>query len=110
MQFTNRRQRFGEKFAALGSELEKLSRLAYPECSPEIRDKIACAQFVSAISDKFVKQTLQLEGITSLDLAIERAKTIRGIQRENFERDARNFSGDSFEGGRRFPQRSDGEG
>lgn len=30
-QFVNRRQKFGEDLAALGSDLERLSRLAYPE-------------------------------------------------------------------------------
>ncbi|KAL6255605.1 hypothetical protein P5V15_012853 [Pogonomyrmex californicus] len=42
-QFTNRKQRFGEDLAALGSDIERLSRLAYPECSPGVRDKIACS-------------------------------------------------------------------
>lgn len=77
VQFTNRKQKFGEDLATLGSELDRLVRLAYPECPHEVRDKIACAQFISAIFDNFVKRTLQLENITSLSLAIERAKTIR---------------------------------
>jgi len=50
-QFTNRRQKFGEEIASFGSDLERLARLAYPECSQTIQDKIACAQFVSALSD-----------------------------------------------------------
>jgi len=49
-QFTSRKQNFGEDFATLGADLERLSRLAYPECPLNVRDKIACAQFVSAIS------------------------------------------------------------
>ncbi|KAL6260859.1 hypothetical protein P5V15_008389 [Pogonomyrmex californicus] len=48
MQFINRKQKFGEDLAALGSDLERLSRLAYPECSPGIQDKIACSQFIVA--------------------------------------------------------------
>jgi len=51
-QFTSRRQKFGEDIASLGSDLERLSQLACPECSQIIRDKIACAQFVSALSDR----------------------------------------------------------
>ncbi|XP_071652203.1 uncharacterized protein [Temnothorax longispinosus] len=85
-QFTNRRQRFGEDLATFGHELERLSRLAYPECPYAVRDKIACAQFVSSLSDGFVRRTLQLEGITSLKLAIERAKAVKIIQGGNFER------------------------
>jgi len=85
--------------ATLGSELDRLVRLAYPECPHEIRDKIACAQFISAIYDNFVKRTLQLEYITSLSLAIERAKTIKMIQGEGYEKKRgnlnsnKNFSG-----------------
>lgn len=36
--------------------------------------------------DGFVRRTLQLEGITSLKLAVERAKAVKIIQGENFER------------------------
>jgi len=85
-QFMNRRQKFGEDFATFGSELERLSRLAYPECSFAVRDKIACAQFVSTLLNGFVRRTLQLEEITSLKLAVERAKAVKIIQGENFER------------------------
>ena len=85
--FTNRRQKFGEDFASFGAELERLSRLAYPECPFVVRDKIACAQFVSAILNGFVRRTLQLEGITSLNLAIERAKTIKIIRGEGYEKE-----------------------
>jgi len=94
-QFTNRRQKFGEDIASLSSDLERLSQLAYPECSQIIRDKIACAQFVSALSDRFISRTLQLEGITSLRLAIERAKTIKLIQESNFVQKKKNIN---FEG------------
>jgi len=92
VQFTNRKQQFGEDLATLGSELDRLVRLAYPECPHEIRDKIACAQFISAIFDNFVKRTLQLENITSLNLAIERAKTIKMIQGEGLKKEKENFN------------------
>jgi len=57
-QFTNRRQKFGEDFVTLGTDLKRLVRLAYPECSLEVREKIACAQFISALTDGFIKHTL----------------------------------------------------
>lgn len=41
--FTNCKQKFGEDLASFGAELERLSRLAYPECSFAVKDKIACA-------------------------------------------------------------------
>ena len=84
LQFTNRKQKFGEELAALGSDLERLARLAYPECTNEVRDKIACAQFISALSDGFVKRTLQLEGINSLQLAVQRGIAIKVIQKNSF--------------------------
>jgi len=39
-----------------------------------------CPSFI----DNFVRRTLQLEGFISLKLAIEKAKVIKIIQRENF--------------------------
>jgi len=113
-QFTSRKQNFGEDFAALGADLERLSCLAYPECPLNVREKIACAQFVSAISDSFVKRTLQLEGITSLRLAIERAKAIKIIRADEFQR-KNNFksqSGFNFrtkENGERKKEESNGK-
>ncbi|KYN18064.1 hypothetical protein ALC57_09638 [Trachymyrmex cornetzi] len=79
-QFTNRKQKFGENVAAFGSDIERLARLAYPECSDLMRNKIACAQFVSTLSDGYTERALQMEGIASLRLAIERAKAVQLIQ------------------------------
>jgi len=82
-QFVNRRLKNGENFITLGAELERLSRLAYPECSHESRDKIACAQFVSALPNGFIKRTLQLEDLTSLKAAVQRAMAVKIIQENN---------------------------
>jgi len=89
--FTNRKQKFGEDLASFGAELERLSGLVYPECPFAVRDKIACAQFFSALSDNFLRRTLQLEGITSLNLAVERAKAVKIIQGESFDKKKENF-------------------
>lgn len=78
VQFTNKKQKFGEDLAALGSELDGLVCLAYSQCSHEVRNKIVCAQFISAIFDNCVKR-IQLENIISLSIAIERAETIKMI-------------------------------
>ncbi|RLU23263.1 hypothetical protein DMN91_003466 [Ooceraea biroi] len=83
IKFTSRRQKFGEELSAFGAELERLARFAYPEYSYEIRDKIACAQFINRISGGMVKRTLQIEGQTSLKKAIERARTLEQIHRES---------------------------
>ena len=84
--FTNKKQRYGEKISALGSDLERLSCYAYVECSYEVRDKIDCAQFIIALSDGFIKRTLQLENINSLRTAIERTMIIKVIQENSFEK------------------------
>lgn len=98
LQFTNRKQSLSEDFATLGSDLERLSRKAYPECTHEVRDKIACSQFVAALTDAltdgFIKRTLQVEGITSLRLAIERAKTLKFINQNSFSRKGAEMSRD----------------
>jgi len=74
--------------------------LAYPECTPEIRDKIASAQFIAALSDGFVRRTLQLEGLTSLRAAIERAMAVKVIQENSFSRKQENYKGrDKFQKG-----------
>lgn len=52
----------------------------------EVRDKIACAQFIAELSEGFIKRTLQLEGVVFLKTAVERARMIRAISEENFSR------------------------
>jgi hypothetical protein len=84
-QFTNRKQKLSEDLTTLSADLERLSRLAYPECTDIIRDKIACAQFIAALSDGFIKRTLQLENVTSLKSAIERAMAIKVVQKNSFK-------------------------
>jgi len=119
--FTNRKQKFGEDLASFGAEIERLSRLAYSECPFSVRDKIACAQFVSALSENFVRRTLQLEGFTSLKLAVERAKVIKIIHGENFSnfnnRNNKinknlkiNFGNKNFESRERNDARKEGKG
>lgn len=51
LQFANRKLKFGEDFASYGYELEKLARLAHSECIHEVRDKIACAQFIAGLPE-----------------------------------------------------------
>jgi len=97
--FTNRRQKLDEDEATLGSDIERLSQLAYPECSHQVREKIACAQFVSALSNKFVRRTLQLEGVSSLKIAVQRAMAIKVILDSDSEKGKNygNYNKGSFE-------------
>lgn len=84
-QFTNRKQKFSEDLASLWGRKLNLSRLAYPECDYNVRDKIACAEFITALSDGFVKRTLQL-GVISLKSAVERAITVKSSRELLFEK------------------------
>jgi len=56
-----------------------------------MRDKIACAQYITALSDGFIKRTLQLEDVSSLNSAVDRAKVIKIIQGESFDRKRGNY-------------------
>jgi len=81
--FHNRCQKVGEDFPTLAADIERLATLAYSECSPEVQDKIACSQFISAIYNKGIKEILQLEKITSLKIALSRAQEIKTIRDQN---------------------------
>jgi len=83
IQFTNRRQKSFEDLATLGLDIERLSRLAYPKCA-KVQDRIACAQFIVALTAGFIKRTLQLEGVNSSRTALERAMAIKAIQGNGF--------------------------
>lgn len=93
LQFTNRKQKYSEDLASLGTEIERLTRLAYPEYTLEMRDKITSTQFISALTDGFINRTLQLKGINFLKSAVERSITIKTIQENNFEERERKREG-----------------
>ena len=82
----NCKQKFGKRITSFSSDIERLSQLAYSEGSDLIHNKIVCAQFSTLRRfDVFVKRALQLEGITSLKVAIERTKAIKLTQENSFQ-------------------------
>ena len=81
--FQNRRQKPGEDLPTLAAGVEKLAALAYPECSFEVQDKIACSEFIIGIYNIGVRETLQLERITSLKVALARALEVKVIKEQN---------------------------
>jgi len=114
--FTSRKQKVGEDFASFGSDLERLCRLAYPEGTFALRDKIACSQFISGLVDNFVKKTLRLEGINSLKTAVVRARAIKEIQEECYDRgrgnlnfSRRNFLEKRNQGNKKVEEEKEGE-
>ena len=82
-QFTNRKQKFGENIASFGSDIGRLSQLAYPECSDSIRDKVRAVRlrFIRQIR----KESASVKGATFVRIAIERAKAIKLIQENSFQ-------------------------
>jgi len=93
--FTSRRQKFGEDFVSFGSDLERLCRMAYPEGMPYDRVRASFAkttrlQFISGLVDNYVKGTLRLV-VNSLKAAVVRARAIKEIQEEWFDKRRRNL-------------------
>ena len=66
--FQNRRQNPWEDLPTLAAE--KLAALTYPKFSFEVQDKIVYSQFIIGIYNIGVWETLQLESITSLKVAL----------------------------------------
>ena len=81
--FQNRRQKLGEDLPTLAADVEKLAVLAYPESSLEVQDKMACSQFILDIYNIGVRETLQLERITTLKVALARALEVKVIKDQN---------------------------
>ena len=81
--FQNRRQKPGEDLPTLAADVEKVAVLVYPECSLEVQDKIVCSQFIIGIYNIGVRETLQLERITSLQIALARALEVKVIKEQN---------------------------
>lgn len=65
--------------------MERLARLAYSKCAYEVREKIAFAQVIVALSDRFMKRILQLENVSSLRAVIERARAVKIVQESSSE-------------------------
>lgn len=95
LNFVNRKQKSGEDFSILGFDLERLLRLAFPECSEEERNRIACVQFENDIFDISIKRNLLSENITSLKLAIGRAKILKLIKESCISK-IQSFQGNRF--------------
>lgn len=58
----------------------------YAQCKcTAIVNKLYYSQFVNALADNDLRRTLQMERVTSLNVAVERARALKVIQ-EDFER------------------------
>nr|KAF7392475.1 hypothetical protein H0235_017474 [Vespula pensylvanica] len=66
MEFSNRKQKTGENLATLAADLNKLSRFAYEKYTADTQNTIACTQFINAVRNPLLPQTLQLERVKSL--------------------------------------------
>jgi len=63
-----------------------------------------CVHSILALPNKFIRRTLQLEGVTSLKMAVQRAMTIKVILDNNSEREKeyRDYNRRGFEGKNNF--------
>ena len=80
--FQNRRQKPRKDLPTSAADVETLAALAYPECSLEVQYKIACSQFIIGIYYN-IRETLQLERITSLKVALARALEVKVVKEQN---------------------------
>ena len=75
-----------EDLPTFAGESEKLVRLAHAECSVELQDKIACAQFISGLSNSSSQEILRLEYISSMPIALKRSMEVEAIKSLNNSR------------------------
>ncbi|KAL2723588.1 hypothetical protein V1477_019439 [Vespula maculifrons] len=71
MEFSNRK--LGENLATLAADLNKLSRFVYQKYTANTQNTIACTQFINAVRNPLLPQTLQLERVKSLKKTVMRA-------------------------------------
>ena len=68
-----------EDLGTFATDLKRLVKLAYAEADENIRDKIACSQFIAGESNYSIQRMLHLEQILSLHAALIRATEIDAI-------------------------------
>lgn len=81
VEFHNRKQGKKESLGSFVMDLGRLVRLAYPDCTPEVTDKIACWQFIAGLANRSIRKMLRLENISSLGVAVSRTREIQAVNR-----------------------------
>ena len=80
-QFRRRQRRPGESLAALARDIEKLAFQAYPEAPNDLRDSLACDQFLDAIGDADLQVIVRQSHPVCLQDAVTAAVEIEAIRR-----------------------------
>lgn len=80
-QFRRRQRHPGEALPALARDIEKLAFQAYPEAPSDLRDSLACDQFLDAIGDADLQVTVRQSHPACLQDAVTAAVEIEAIRR-----------------------------
>ena len=84
-----RKRNMGETLSALGQEIRKLVRCAYPNFPPEAQEEISIERFLDAMEKPQLRRSIHESDPTTLDQAIE-----KGLQMEAWEvADAKKHAG-----------------
>lgn len=86
-----------EDFITFSEEIERLVRLAYLDSPEEVRDHVACRQFINGIEHKELERVLRLDRIETLQTTVERATEFQSIDellesKEKFSKSTNDFS------------------
>lgn len=73
----------GEDLPFLARDVEKLSFVAYPVCSSQVKDKIASAKIIIGIYNTMITEVLHSKGIVSLKLALAQRLGVKSIKERN---------------------------
>ena len=73
MKLRNRTRKRDESLAELMEDIERLTRLAYPDVAPAMLELLAKDQFIDSSTDEDMKLRIQQNGPESLQQALEAA-------------------------------------
>ena len=80
-QFRRRRRSPGESLSSLARDIEKLAFQAYPDAPRELRDSLACDQFLDALGDVDLQISVRQSRPAGLQDAVTGAVEIEAIRR-----------------------------
>ena len=80
VKFKTRVKQRDETLADLSSDIERLSKLAYPDASSELQDVLARDQFVDSLTDEDMRLRLKQERPKTLQNTLELAMELESLQ------------------------------
>lgn len=80
VRFKNRVKQRDESLPEMSEDIERLSRLAYPDAPPTLRDVLARDQFMDALPDEDIRLRIKQERPQTLRKALEMALELESFQ------------------------------